>query len=281
MTPVPPAPTPWSPPAEGLALRPIVRPGAPLVARIDTGRGPSLLTGGSVFVLGGAGIVLGPMALLQSSAWFFVGWAVVIGAVALAVRSKRRNVVRGPGWLVDGKPLPLAQLQALSAIDSRFAFAERQIRDLPTGLSWADLEPDVDALLWEAAEHANKVGQLDAELARLGPLGSSEAERELRSTLEQWRAQHAAVVDGVRVEAEQLALEAGRAAAAARLALAHTRDLAALHGVVPSRRAMVAAGALADARMRLALLADAWAELDDSGEARRALAPEAAERELP
>ena len=43
---------------------------------------------------------------------------------------------------------------------------------------------------------------------------------------------------------------------------------------MPSRRALVAKAALAEAKARLALLADVWAELDDSA----TLAAEALER---
>ena len=67
-------------------------------------------------------------------------------------------------------------------------------------------------------------------------------------------------------EAETLARTAGNAVAAAHLALARTGSLAALRQITPSRRAIVAAGALAEARSRLELLASVWAEVDDSGE---------------
>lgn len=66
-------------------------------------------------------------------------------------------------------------------------------------------------------------------------------------------------------EAELLARTAGNAVAAARLALTRTGSLAALRRITPSRRAIVAAGALAEARSRLELLDEVWSEFDDSG----------------
>jgi hypothetical protein len=87
----------------------------------------------------------------------------------------------------------------------------------------------------------------------------------LKRVLEEQRKAHWDILRAIQWEAETLARTAGNAVAAARVALARTGSLAALQRITPSRRAIVAAGALAEARQRLELLASVWAELDDSG----------------
>ena len=264
----------WGPPTHDRAprLRPFVRPEANLIARMAEGRDvPAAVVFLVVFVtlgvaaaaLGGAAPVLATALGVAAAAW-----------AGIVVVSAHRDVIGPPFWKVGGVAIPDAELARLAEIDARFRFAEERLDHVPAGVSWADLRSEVAALRWEAVQHAAKVGQIDLELAELGYAGEGGPQAVLRRTLQQQRAEHDAIVRGVLHEADGLARQVGRAAAAAKVVLAQHGRLPALDAVLPTRRAIVAAGALAEARERLQLLADTWSELDQSGELTAAAAAE-------
>lgn len=244
-------------------MRPIVRPGASALARATIPTSPlsavSLALAISVFAIPLAGgLLFGPVAAVV-----LVAAAVV--AVVQLIRMGLRDVVGGPQWTFRGRPIDGQGFQLLEDIDARFAYAETHVRTLPTGIVWKEVEADVRALLWEAAEHGAELTALDVEIHEMRYAQAGTPQAALKSSLEDRRKAHWDIMRGIQWEAELLARTAGNAVAAARLALARTGSLAALRHITPSRQAIVAAGALAEARSRLELLAEVWAELDESG----------------
>jgi hypothetical protein len=246
-------------------MRPILRPGAPRIYRALSSSTPSA---------GSAGVVLSAMVGLLFAS-IGVGLVSPVAAIALIVLAvggvaagmvrAARHVVAGPSWTFEGRPIDGQGFQLLADIDSRFAYAESNIEKLPTGISWSEVGEDVRALLWEAAEHGAALTALDAEIHELRYAEPGTPQAALQHSLEAQRTAHWGVMRGIQWEAESLARVAGNAVAAAHVALARTGSLAALEQITPSRRAVVAAGALAEARSRLELLAGVWAELDESG----------------
>ena len=219
------------------------------------------LGAGAVIVLG----MLVVVALIVASPP--LGIAVGVGALVgfgLWLRAVTRDTVMAPSWSVDGQGIGGEAFELLEDIDGRFAYAEKHIRELPTGIRWREVEEDVRALLWEAAEHGARASGLAIEIHELRYAEPGTPQAALKVPLEEQRQAHLLVMRGVQREAEQLARVAGNAAAAARVALARTGSLEALRHITPSRRAFVAAGALAEARTRLEALAAAWADLDES-----------------
>ena len=258
----------WSPEQSGIpatSLRPIVKPGASWWVRAMAPRGHPALSAG----LTGAAVVF--VAVL-AVAVMVVLWPVVgvvsgvAAAVAFAVwlRVVMRDTVLAPTWTVHGQRISGDAFKLLEDIDSRFAYAEGHIRRLPTGIDWREIDQDVRALLWEAAEHGARASALATEIHELRYAAPGTPQAALKRSLEEQRGAHFQVMHGVQREAEQLARVAGNAVAAARVALARVGSLAALRSITPSRRAFVAAGALAEARLRLEALAEAWADLDES-----------------
>lgn len=245
-------------------LRPIVRPGAsPLVRHFSPG-----LTSFSIqaFLMAVAAVTLAAvMAVVFFPVGMWVGALGLVAVIAVGVHSYGRDVVGAPHWGIEGRAIEGEAFSLLEDIDQRFAYAESNIRRLPTGIVWPEVEADVSALLWEAAEHGAHVTALDAEIHELRYAQDGTPQAALKRSVEEERARHWDIMRGVQWEAELLARTAGNAAAAARVALARAGSLAALKQITPSRRAIVAAGALAEARSRLELLAEVWAELDDSG----------------
>jgi len=213
--------------------------------------------------------------------WAAVGVLAAFFVVAgFVVRAIGRDVLCGPSWKLRGKPIDGQAFQLLEDIDARFAYAEKHVKELPTGIVWSEVEEDVRALLWEAAEHGAQVTALDAQIHEMRYAEPGTAGAALKRRLEEERDAHWQIMRGVQWEAELLARTAGNAVAAAHVALARSGSLAALQRITPSREAIVAAGALAEARSRLELLARVWGELDETG----AIAAErldAERRELP
>ena len=248
------------------SLRPIVRPGAPrfyadLSLEGHASGTTALLTLPflAVLLIGGIGIGL----VSPPAAVAFIGATIAL-FMAFYARA-RRDVVASPDWRCDGKKIDGAGFQLLADIDSRFAYAEQHIEELPTGISWPEVAGDVRALLWEAAQHAAAVTELDHETTDLRYADPGTPQAALKHRVDERRAAHWDVLRGIQWEAETLARVAGNAAAAAQVALLRTGSVTALEQVTPSRRAYVAAGALAEARQRLELLAGVWSELDDTG----------------
>lgn len=192
-------------------------------------------------------------------------FAAAFAMLVTAFVSSTKHIVGGPKWELAGKPIDGQAFQLLADIDSRFAYAESNVKKLPTGIKWPEVAADVQALLWEAAKHGADVTSLDAEIFEMRYAEEGTPQAAMLHSLQDQREAHWQIMRGIQWEAETLARTAGNAVAAAHLALARTGSLAALERITPSRRAIVAAGALADVRQRLELLASVWSELDETG----------------
>lgn len=251
-----------------MSMRPIIRPEAPRWARAlarttsSTADAIGWLAIIAVLLLPGAAVIAAVAAAAPLVAAMFTAAFVALVASLIEVRT---HVVSGPKWEIEGKPIDGQGFQLLADIDSRFAYAEKNVKELPTGISWPEVDADVRALLWEAAEHGAQVTSLDAEIHEMRYAEDGTPQAAMVHSLQQQREAHWQIMRGIQWEAETLARTAGNAVAAAHLALARTGSLAALERITPSRRAIIAAGALADARQRLELLASVWSELDESG----------------
>jgi hypothetical protein len=252
-------------------LRPIVRPGTP--AWVPTLLNPRprgemlpwllgamaalLAYGGLAVALGVAGNVIGALIAMAAPM-----------ALLVAVAMRRRNdLVVGPGWQYEGTRLSDAALDLLEDIQGRFDYAHTLVDQVPTGIEWADIAGHIDVLMWECAGGAARASMLDAEIhdLRYAAAGTPQAAQRDALTAQRQQEWHALVV--VQRDADSLAREAGNAAAAARTALARPGgSLEALAVAAPSAASVVARGAVAEARVRLSILAEVWAELDDSGE---------------
>ncbi|HEX7168242.1 MAG TPA: hypothetical protein VF230_14780 [Acidimicrobiales bacterium] len=186
---------------------------------------------------------------------------VAYGAIA---RRYYESIVTFPAPSLRGVRIRGEGAALLDDIAVRFEYAERLVDEVPTGIDWDEVDEDAKAILWDATEHAARVSALDAELADLHYAEAGTPQAALKRQLEERRGEHLQVLLAHQLEADSLARAAGNALAAAKVALARTGNLAALEVVAPARRAMVARGVLAEARARLAMLADVWAELDES-----------------
>lgn len=247
------------------SIRTIVRPSAPRWLHRSTGLKKTPVR---------AGLVYGGGLLAYALAMGGLVWAAPVAAVAGLVATlgaglglwKRhdRNLVTGFDPTFEGVEIRGTGLRILEAIDQRFEYAEKMIHQVPTGLDWSEIESDTGALLWEAAGNAARVSGLDVEIHELRYAERGTPQGALKKSLARRRDDHIQMLNEVGWEAESLARVAGNAAAAAKVALLKTGSLAALEQVTPSGGGLVARGALADARARLELLADVWAQLDDS-----------------
>ena len=244
-------------------MRPIVRPGAPgwLHALSRAGSPAATITALIIAVTIVIATIAGYLAPLLIPLVVAAGVAGCIGSV----RADKSNVVVGPLWQCNGRSIDGQGFQLLADIDSRFAYAESNIKTLPTGIVWSEVERDVRVLLWEAAEHGAELTALDAEIHEMRYAQEGTPQAALLHALEEQRKAHWDLMRGIQWEAETLARTAGNAAAAAHLALIRTGSLSTVSRLIPSRQALAAAGALADARERLELLAKVWAELDETG----------------
>lgn len=256
--------------AEDALLAPILEPGTPrwVVAMLTASpkRGligrqvamtalaaASFAIAATLFAGGGGVAALGLLFVLLPFVAFAAAW-----------RSYRHSVVLAGSPMYEGVAITGAGLGMLADIQGRFDYAKRMIDEVPTGIDWSEIEADVAALLWDAAGHAARVAALDAEVGELRYAATGTPQAALKRRLEERREEHWQVLADSQREADSLARVAGNAAAAAKVALARTGSIAALEVAAPTARAVLARGALEQARARLVLLADVWAELDDS-----------------
>ena len=163
------------------------------------------------------------------------------------------------GVRIEGEGLTI-----LEDINHRFDYARRLVGQVPTGIEWASVKHDVAEVIWDAAGHAARVSALDVELRDMAYAEPGTPQGALKRTLEERRAEHWQILRDEQREADDLARQAGNAAAAAKVALARTGSIHALEIAAPSPKAAMARRSLAEVRARLALLADVWAELDES-----------------
>lgn len=186
------------------------------------------------------------------------------GALLLGVvgRLGRRHLVADYGDKIDGVAITGEAWALLRDTALRFDDARRMIDQVPTGLDWEEIWPDVNALLWDAAERAAKVAALDAELDEVKWAEPGTPQGAYRDALLRRRDDEYQIMRAAQWEAYTLQREAGNAAAAAKIALMHVGSVAALERVVPSTVSLRARIHLAEARAKLALLTEAWAELD-------------------
>lgn len=261
----------WSSPTwkdVGVPERAILRPGTPLWQEVFALPAPTrrtivpslliLLAMIGVILIGGWTVVSGQEA---------VGTAVIVAVVLAPVigwLTARNNVVGPPNWRYEGVSIDGEALSLLCDIEGRFEYAHRLIDEVPAGMDWRDVQPHSEQLLWEAAGHAARVSALDVEIGEFRYAASGTPQMALKKALAERRSEHWDSMRRIQTEADSLARAAGNAAAAAKIALARTGSLHALEVVAPSARSILAFDALSEARARLQLLADVWAELDES-----------------
>ena len=254
-------------PVRQSSLRPIIKPGTPRwIVAVDPTRQIGTLWGAQI--AGVLGIMLALVGSIQLSTYSPIGGVVGIAAIIAALVAGwyrvAPNIVMGPGWRYQGVPISGKALSMLEDIDGRFAYAEKMIHEVPTGIEWSEVAPEVQALMWETAGHAARVSALDVEIHEMRYAARGTAQGALKRTLEERRAEHWNMLKDAQLEADALASVAGNAAAAAKVALLRTGSLAALEVVTPTAQGLAARSALRDARARLELLAEVWGQLDES-----------------
>lgn len=263
-------------PAPESRLRPIVSPNAPAwIIRIHEARPIDKRSAPVQFALVGAFVVL-VVAVGIGVSWLGVaapalastllGVLVTVGLVAgiWAGRAIATYVIAGPVWKYKGVTIKGAALSLLADIDSRFRYAQRMIGEVPTGIDWHEISGEVRALMWESASHAARVSALDTEISEMRYAARGTPQAAFKKSLEERRSEHWNMLKDTQLEADALASVAGNAAAAAKIALLRTGSLAALEVVTPTAQGLAARSALRDARARLELLAEVWAQLDES-----------------
>lgn len=219
-------------------------------AAISIGVGVSITTLGLLF-LGPVGAFVSTMLLTASGL-----------SIAPLSAMANRFVLSRHGDRVDGMPITGAGWSLLRDTAVRFEAAKRMIDQVPTGFDWEEIWPDVNVLLWETAKHAAKVSALDAELEQLRWAEPGTPQGAYRDALQRRRDDEYRIMQDAQWEAYSLQRSAGNTAAAAKVALLHVGSVSALERVIPSTEAIRSRIALADARARLALLTEVWAELD-------------------
>lgn len=249
------------------SLRPIIDPRSPRwVAVIPTMTQPTLIAAAVFLVVFSSALLVSIVVGLAFGALPSIALIVALtAAAAFGAHHASEHVLTRPNWRLHGVTIRGESFKLLEDIDARFAYAEKHIRTLPTGIRWSEIADDVRQLLWEAAQQAVEVSRLDDETHELRYASPGTPQAALRADLVERRDEHLHLMKAVQWEAETLARVAGNAAAAARVALARVGTLARLDRVTPSREALVAAASLAEARARLELLAEVWSDLDDSG----------------
>ena len=249
-------------------LHAVVRPGAPgWLAQ------PGVLAGLVLTIAAVISVVLGAafgMAMIDQPLQATVGTTVVMAvpfALGAFVLGRYRNdrLVDWQGNIAyEGVRIEGEGLAMLEDIHHRFDYARRLVGQVPTGIEWAAVKDDVAEVMWDAASHAAKVSALDVELRDMAYAEPGTPQAALKRSLEERRAEHWQILKDEQREADDLARQAGNAAAAAKVALARTGSIRALEVAAPSPKAAMARRSLAEVRARLALLADVWAELDES-----------------
>ena len=249
---------------------PIPRPDAPrwILRLTSFGRsspfersGPTSagIAAGSVISFGAIALLfLGPAGALLSAA------LLTTAGLAMAPLTSIRNrlVVSHHGDRIDDMAITGAAWSLLRDTAIRFEDAKRMIDQVPTGFDWEEIWPDVNVLLWDTAKHAAKVASLDAELEEVKWAEPGTPQGAYRDALQRRRDDEYRIMQDAQWEAYSLQREAGNAAAAAKMALLHVGSVAALERVIPSTEAIRSRIALAEARARLSLLTEVWAELD-------------------
>ena len=261
----------WSTPSwndAGGPARAILRPGTPrwqeafaLPAPTRRTIGPSLLMVTAMT----AAIIVGGVAMAAEQ--MLLGGTIIVAVLLTPLIgwfAARNNVIGPPAWQYEGVSIEGDALALLADIQGRFDYAHRLVDDVPTGMDWAEVEPHSEQLLWEAVGHAARVSALDVEIGGFRYAASGTPQMALKKALEDRRSEHWSSMRRIQTEADSLARAAGNAAAAAKIALARTGSIHALEVVAPSARSILAFDALSEARARLQLLADVWAELDES-----------------
>ena len=255
-------------------IEPILRPGAsPWLAALAptndgiSNRGAVALLGASVSLLVALGLLVVPgpgriVGIVLVGAWVLA--TTVLGS--LAIQATKRDLVAAPAYQYRGVAIEGPALDVLADIQRRFRWAEKMFGQVPTGIRWDEVDEQVDVLLWEAAGHAAKVSAIDVELSGLGYAADGSPQAALRRRLQRERRQLWQRLEDTQYEADDLAREASNTAAAARMALARSGSVLDLEVHTPSGADLVARGTLAAARARLALLAEVWAELDETTE---------------
>lgn len=279
-------------PFEPAKISPIIQPGTPERLRVlVSGRGWSHVS--TTFKVKQAALALGPFVVagpmfFAASPFPSIGAAVlvvsmlaIVIATFLGFRQLGPRVVSSTDYAFRGVPIEAASLDMLADIQNRFEWAEKMFEQVPTGIRWDEVEDQVQVLMWEAAGFAAKTSALDVEVAGLvyAPAGSPQGA--LRRELQRKRGDIWTRLLETQREADDLAREASNTAAAARIALARTGSVFDLEMLTPSGANLVARGTLAAARARLALLADVWTELDETGAILDARFEEEQPRQLP
>jgi hypothetical protein len=207
----------------------------------------------------GAGLVIAP------GAWKVLGILLIVATIWMwvgALRAASRHVVSPTNPSFGRQSIDGPALDLLKDLQSRFLYAKRLVAEIPTGISWADIDDNVRTLLWEAAGQAAQMSALDREIKEMAYAEKGTPQAAYLAELQQRRVEYEHTVLDIRGDAEELAKKAGNAAAAARMALARTGDLRRLEVVVPSTQAIRARDALNDVKARLDMLAGVWGELD-------------------
>jgi hypothetical protein len=263
----------------GPGIKPIVKPGTPAWADSFNLQMASRPDRRSLTAFGAmTGLLIADALLIGlqpdfATAGIVVFLALVAGFIGVGVAATlalRGRVVMAPDYAYEGVPIAGEAFDLLADTQSRFAWAERMMAQVPTGIGWSDVADQVDVLLWEAAGYAAKVSALDVELNGLVYADPGTPQAVLRDELTRRRQDLMTALHETQREADELAREASNTAAAARVALARTGSVYDLEVVAPSGAHLVAKGTLAAARARLALLAEVWSELDESGALRAA-----------
>lgn len=192
----------------------------------------------------------------------------------------KAEVVAAPSWSYRGTQIVGEGFDRLESVDGRFAYAEKLIGEVPTGISWDDVRPDVETVLWSAAGHAAQVSWLDHHIDGLKYAATGTPQAVEKANLEKRRAKHLAFLEAYEQEADELVRVAGNAVAAAKIAMG-IGGVAALDVVVPTREEIRAMTGLAQTRLRLEALTQAWTELDESTQLRRAALDAEATETLP
>ena len=254
-------------PPPGPTLRGIVEPGSPRwVEAVLGGLSLRLFPYQLALTVGFCASLLLSLVVMLATSFGPVGGAMLLGTIVVSVlqyRRATRSVVGGSeGFRFGGTAISGEAFALLVDTQQRFDYARAMVHQVPTGIEWADVEEDVGTLMWESLPHAARVASLDGNIAEMRYAEPGTPQAALAKQYAERRGEHLEILRAAQMEAESLARVAGNAVAASKVALAATGDLARLEVAVPSGRAMVARHGLAQARARLVLLAEVWAELD-------------------
>jgi hypothetical protein len=139
--------------------------------------------------------------------------------------------------------------------------------------------PEVQSLMWDAAEHAARIAEIDADLTEMRYAETGSPAAVYRDELQGMRADHLAAMGAIQRQAEGGARAAGQASAAAKLARERTGSAYDLDVVVAGATRLETTSALDAAKQRLELATAAWSELDETTTLLRAKLAADAERQ--